>query len=65
MQCLECAFEQEKRKVTQKAFERALNISMYLMEEIDKLKVSGSPDKVATSRQEILNLLKVGTTTSF
>jgi hypothetical protein len=35
--CKECLFEREKRNVTQRAFERALNISMFLMEEIEKL----------------------------
>ena len=38
--CKECIFEREKRSVTQKAFERALGISMYLMEEIEKLQVA-------------------------
>lgn len=35
--CKECAFEREKRAVTQTAFERALGISLYLMKEIEKL----------------------------
>lgn len=38
--CKECIFEREKRSVTQKAFERALGISIYLMEEIEKLQVT-------------------------
>jgi hypothetical protein len=36
--CKHCTLEKEKRQVTQKAFERALGISLFLIEEIDKLK---------------------------
>jgi hypothetical protein len=32
--------EKEKRQVTQKAFERALGISLFLIEEIDKIGVN-------------------------
>lgn len=35
--CKNCVFEREKRQITQKAFERALGISLYLIEEIDKI----------------------------
>jgi hypothetical protein len=35
--CPECQFEREKRLVTQRAFERAMNISKFLMEEVEKL----------------------------
>jgi hypothetical protein len=38
--CKECHFEREKRAVTQRAFEKAMSISMYLMEEIEKLSYS-------------------------
>eukprot|EP00347_Sterkiella_histriomuscorum_P020218 403338635 len=69
--CKECIFEKEKRKVTQSAFERALGISLFLMEEIDKINVKSterhrpSNISVATSnnnqlqisRQEIMNLM--------
>jgi len=35
-------FEKEKRSVTQKAFERALGISLFLIEEIDKIGGKGN-----------------------
>lgn len=61
--CSQCQFEKEKRNVTQKAFERALGISLFLMEEIDKLNIRGvtqnDPQQaMQISRQEIVNLLK-------
>ena len=60
--CKECQLEKEKRTVTQKAFERALGISLFLMEEIDKLSVKGqrnsNAEMMLVSRQEIANLVK-------
>ncbi len=58
--CKDCVFEKEKRTVTQKAFERALGISMFLMEEIEKINLKGSnpaSNNMNLSRQEIINLL--------
>ena len=60
--CKECVFEREKRMVTQSAFERALSISMYLMEEIEKLSYSqpaADTNNLMVNRQEILGLLKI------
>lgn len=60
--CAECHFEKEKQQVTQRAFERAMNISMFLMEEIEKLSLNSHVDNKigGVTRQEILNLLKTG-----
>ena len=62
--CHYCSLEKEKRQVTQKAFERAMNISLFLIEEIERIgpKGSGSPCEsgLHVSKQEILGLLKTG-----
>jgi hypothetical protein len=42
--CKECLFEREKRLVKQRAFEKAMQISMMLMEEIEKLSLNPSSD---------------------
>lgn len=57
-QCNECQFEREKRMVTQKAFERAMQISMYLMQEIEKLSLSSHQEQpLAINRDDIVNLI--------
>ena len=50
--CKGCTFEKEKRSVTQKAFERALGISLFLMEEIDKLSLKDAAKRTSLMGHE-------------
>ena len=44
--------------VTQRAFERAMQISMYLMQEIEKLTLGAPTEPLAVSREDIQNLMQ-------
>lgn len=55
--CNYCTLEKEKQQVARKAFERALGISLFLIDEIDKIGLK-KPNDNQVSKQEILNLLK-------